>query len=373
MARKIKVALLSKACVTGVYRSKLDEIVNHSDVDLTVIVPPEWRDERGILPFEATDTTGYDILVEPIAFNGSYHFHFYPRLRRRLFEIDPDVLHIDEEPYNLATGHAIWAARGHRCKTLFFSWQNINKHYPWPFSAMEASVMQHVDAAIFGSRSASKVFKDKGYRGISKVIPQFGVDTEVYRMRTDAKQIGSGFNIGFVGRLVYEKGVDILIRVLTRMPLDVRLNVYGSGPELAALRDLTESLQIQDRVLMAPWMSSDKIPALLHTFDVLVLPSRSTSGWKEQFGRVLIEAMASGVPVIGSSCGEIPHVIGDTGFVFQENDLFALEEALMLLYSDISLRSELAQKGRKRVLTHFTQASVASRTVDLYRSLVDTS
>ncbi|MEE3228643.1 MAG: glycosyl transferase family 1, partial [Chloroflexota bacterium] len=95
MARKIKVALLSKACVTGVYRSKLDEIINHSDVNLTVIVPPEWRDERGILPFEGTDTTGYDILVEPIAFNGSYHFHFYPRLRQRLSEINPDVLHID--------------------------------------------------------------------------------------------------------------------------------------------------------------------------------------------------------------------------------------------------------------------------------------
>ena len=373
MAKKTKVVLLSKACVTRIYRSKLDEIVKHSDVDLTVIVPPEWKDERGQLPFEATETKGYDILVEPIAFNGSYHCHFYPRLRRRLYEIDPDVLHIDEEPYNFATGHTMWAARGHRCKTLFFSWQNINKHYPWPFSAIESSVMRQVDAAIFGSISASKVFEDKGYRGISEVIPQFGVDTEVYRMQTNVQQIGSSLNIGFVGRLVYEKGVDLLIHAMTRMPKDVRLNVYGSGPELSALLDLTESLQIQDRVLIAPWMASDKIPSLLHTFDVLVLPSRTTARWKEQFGRVLIEAMSSGVPVIGSSCGEIPYVIGDAGFVFDENDSFALAEALMRLYSDISLRSQFAQKGRKRVLTHFTQASVASRTVDLYKSLVHNS
>ncbi|MBH28136.1 MAG: glycosyl transferase family 1 [Chloroflexi bacterium] len=373
MTKKIKVALLSKACVTRVYRSKLDEIVKQSDVDLTVIVPPEWRDERGTLPFEVTENAGYDIRVEPIAFNGSYHCHFYPGLRRRLYEIDPDVLHIDEEPYNFATGHAMWVARGHRCKTLFFSWQNINKHYPWPFSAIESSVMRKVDAAIFGSISSLKVFEDKGYRGISEVIPQFGVDTEVYRMPTNAEHNGSSLNIGYIGRLVYEKGVDLLIHVMTRMPKDVRLNVYGSGPELSALRELIDSLQIQDRVLIAPWMESDKIPSLLHTFDVLVLPSRTTASWKEQFGRVLIEAMASGVPVIGSSCGEIPHVIGDAGFVFEENDSFALAEALMRLYSDISLRSQLAQKGRKRVLTHFTQASVASRTAKLYKSLAHNS
>jgi len=373
MAKEIRVAMLSKACVTGGYRGKLDEIVSNPDIHLTVIVPPKWRDERGVLPFEYTETPGYHILVEPIAFNGSYHFHFYPRLRQRLFEINPDVLHIDEEPYNLATWHAMWAARRHGCKTLFFSWQNMNKQYPWPFSAIESRVMRQVDAAIFGSRSALQVFEDKGYMGPSEVIPQFGVDTEKFRMRTNSEQIGSCFNIGFVGRLVYEKGVDILIRVIARMPNDVRLNVYGSGPELSTLRDLTKSLKVEDRVLIAPWLPSSKIPSLLHTFDVLVLPSRTTSHWKEQFGRVLIEAMSSGIPVIGSSCGEIPNVIGDAGFVFEQNDLFALEEVLMRLYSDISLRSKLAHKGRQRVLAHFTQASVAAKTVDLYRSLVDDS
>ncbi len=373
MAKEIRVVLLSKACVTGVYRSKLDEIVNHPDVHLTVIVPPQWRDERGVLPFEHTEPSGYHILIEPIIFNGSYHFHFYPQLRQRLLDINPDILHIDEEPYNFATWHALWAARRQGCKTLFFSWQNMKKKYPWPFSAIESSVMRQVNAAIFGSRNALQVFKDKGYIGPSEVIPQFGVDTEVFKMRTNSKQFGSSFNIGFIGRLVHEKGVDMLIRVLARMPNNVCLNVYGSGPELSALRDLTTNLKVEDRVSIAPWLPSSKIPSLLHTFDVLVLPSRTTSHWKEQFGRVLIEAMSSGVPVIGSNCGEIPNVIGDAGLVFEQNDLLALEETLFRLYSDISLRSKLAEKGRHRVLADFTQANIASKTVSFYRSLVNNS
>jgi glycosyltransferase involved in cell wall biosynthesis len=104
----------------------------------------------------------------------------------------------------------------------------------------------------------------------------------------------------------------------------------------------------------------------MREFDCLVLPSRSRPNWKEQFGRVLIEAMACGVPVVGSTCGEVPHVIGDAGLVFPENDAAALAAHLRALCGSAELRADLARRGRARVLAKYTQQQVAEATVAYY-------
>jgi glycosyltransferase involved in cell wall biosynthesis len=118
---------------------------------------------------------------------------------------------------------------------------------------------------------------------------------------------------------------------------------------------------------------SGDVPAYLNQLDVLVLPSRTQSNWKEQFGRVLVEAMACGVPVVGSTCGEIPNVVGDAGLVFPEGDTDALRGRLNQLMTTPELRCRLGQAGRERVLAHFTQAEIARRTVELYRALLETT
>jgi glycosyltransferase involved in cell wall biosynthesis len=104
--------------------------------------------------------------------------------------------------------------------------------------------------------------------------------------------------------------------------------------------------------------------------DCLVLPSRTTKKWKEQFGRVLIEAMACEVPVIGSDSGEIPNVIGESGLIFKEGDVDDLASKLKLLITNMDLRVELAGKGRQRVLKHFTQEKVAKETYKIYQKMM---
>ncbi len=361
--------MLSKACVVGAYQGKLEQIASHNDIDLTVIVPPRWRDERGALPLERAHTRGYRLLVEPILFNGSYHFYFYPRLRRRLTALHPDILHIDEEPYNLATWHALRLAQRQGARTLFFSWQNIKRRYPWPFSAMESHVLRRADAAIFGSAGAREVWRAKGYRGRDAVIPQFGIDPNLFPMRAEDTRTEMGFSVGFVGRLVREKGVDVLLNALAELPEAVHLTVIGAGPERAALGQLAARLGISERVVFGPWLPSTEIPGRLRRLDALVLPSRTTPHWKEQFGRVLLEAMASGAPVVGADCGEISNVIGSAGLLFPEGDSAALAAALRQLIEDGDLRQRVAQNGRARVLAHFTQAQVAAETVSVYRRL----
>ncbi|MDW8103335.1 MAG: glycosyltransferase family 4 protein, partial [Anaerolineae bacterium] len=213
-----------------------------------------------------------------------------------------------------------------------------------------------------------RVWRAKGYRGPLAIIPQFGVDPQLF-VPSPRPHVREEFVVGFAGRLVQEKGVDLLLEALRGLP-DARLEILGSGPLRAALEEHAAAMGLTGRVAFLGTLPSTQIVEFYHRLDVLVLPSRSRPNWTEQFGRVLVEAMACSVPVVGSTCGEIPHVIGDAGLLFPEGDAEALREALRQLQADPALRLELGRRGRERVLARYTHARVAAQTVEMYRRIL---
>jgi glycosyltransferase involved in cell wall biosynthesis len=362
--------MISKACIVGIYQRKLTAMVETApDLDLTVVVPPFWRDECGVTPLERACTEGYQLEPQPLWLNGSFHLHVYPRLRAVIKRVKPDLVHIDEEPYNLATYHANVLSRRAGAKTLWFSWQNLARRYPPPFSWMERYNLVNSDYALVGSQTAAQVWRSKGYAGPLSVIPQFGVDGQVFHP-PDQRSSGGECHIAYVGRLVPEKGCELLLQALTQTAGNWRATILGSGPQASVLQQTAQALGLSDRVAFRPWLPSAEMPDFYRTVDVLALPSRSQSNWTEQFGRVLVEAMASGVAVIGSGVGEIPHVIGDAGWVFPEGDAPALADALTKLVAAPDLRRDLGRRGRARVLATFTQEQVAAATIAVYRELL---
>jgi glycosyltransferase involved in cell wall biosynthesis len=380
----MKVLIVSKACVVGAYQKKLEEIAGHDGIELTAVVPPEWRDERGTLVLERAHTSGYQLRVEPIAFNGHFHVHYYPTLGRVIRQVRPDIVHIEEEPYNLATFQATRAARRHGARTVVFAWQNLQRRYPPPFRWIETYVLGHTDVLLAGNAEGVDVWRAKGYQGRVEVIPQFGVDPGIYSrierpsrpskpsvlLRRSARRPSQNeMVIGFIGRLVPEKGIDILLEAVAQLQGPWELRILGSGPERDRLEKMAQWLGLLPRVSFDLPIPSSQMPYYYSGLDVLVLPSRTRSNWKEQFGRVLIEAMACRVVVLGARCGAIPEVIGDAGLTFAEGDAADLRTQLQKLLGDAALRLELAEKGRQRVLDQFTQSQIAARTVEIYRSL----
>ena len=381
----MRVVILSKALVVGAYHSKLSQLATHPDLELIAVVPPSWRDERGELRLEPTPVEGYQFIVMPIRFNGNFHLHYYPQFDRLLKQLQPDLVHIDEEPYNLATFLAQRSAQAVNARTVFFSWQNLNRTYPPPFRWFERYVLRHAAAGIVGNRDSKDVWRAKGYRGPLTIIPQVGVEPDIFKPAAERNRgstsetsllpngrtpVSHALVIGYAGRFVEEKGVDLLLQALAGLTGEWRADLVGSGPEQPRLIELVQQLQIADRVRFLPWLPSAQTVDYYHTIDVLVLPSRSRPNWKEQFGRVLVDAMACGVPVIGSTCGEIPNVIGDAGLIFPEGDAAALRAQLQRLHDDAALRRDLAQRGRQRVLDHFTQAQIAQKTYEVYQGVM---
>jgi glycosyltransferase involved in cell wall biosynthesis len=367
----MRILMVSKACLVGSYQTKLEAIAAHEDVELTVIVPPVWQDPAGDVPLERSHTEGYQLLVDPLRFNGHYHWHYYPRLPRRLDELRPDILHMDEEPYNLATWLGVRKARAAGIKSLFFSWQNIRRDYPWPFSRFERRVLESVDYALVGNLDSAAIWPTKGYEGPIKVIPQFGIDPDAFQPPTE-RDAGRAFVIGSAGRrLVREKGLDLLLEAVADLPGIWRLQIAGEGPERPALEQLAADLGIGDRVHFDGVIPSDQMPVYLRDLDALVMPSRTLPNWKEQFGRTLVEAMACGVVVIGSDSGEIPHVIAGAGLIFPEDDALALRNHLRALMTGETPSEPLRRAGRERVLANYTQSQIADQTVAVYRQMLN--
>jgi glycosyltransferase involved in cell wall biosynthesis len=362
--------MISKACIVGSYQKKLEELARLPQMELIVVVPPYWRDERGRLSLERRHTAGYELIVAPMALNGHFHLHFYPGLGKQMRRIQPDLVHIDEEPYNLATAHALWLARRVGSKSLFFSWQNIHRRYPLPFRLMERYVLDGVDYAIVGNQESAQVWRSKGYQGQLAVIPQFGVDPEIFAPVT--RSASQRFVAGYVGRLVEEKGVDLFLEALAGLEGRWQALILGSGPAREDLLAQARQLGLVGRVSFDEWIASPRMPAFYKGLDVLVIPSRTRPNWKEQFGRVLVEAMACGVPVIGSDSGEIPQVIGDAGLVFPEERPDVLQRHLEQLMREPDLRADLARRGRQRVVERYTQAQIAADTYQVYQDVLGT-
>ncbi len=368
----IRVLMVSKACLVGTYQTKLEALAREAGIELAVVVPPSWNDPAGRIELEMGFNEGYELWIDPIWFNGRYHFYLFPSLKRRLKEFRPDIVHIDEEPYNLASFLAMRQARQAGARALFFSWQNIYREYPFPFRQMEARVLAQADYALMGNQAAVEVFHQKGYSGPHAVIPQFGVSPDLFAPPLE-RETGDGINIGFAGRLIHGKGLDLLLQAAARLVdlPDWRLVLAGNGPERHRLEALVGELDLTGRVRLIGGIQSREMPTFLGTLDILVLPSRTLPTWKEQFGRVLIEAMACEVAVIGSNSGEIPHVIGDAGLIFPEENISALADQLRALIVNEERRRTLAAAGRRRVLDHFTQARIAAQTAAVYRQMME--
>ena len=369
----MKVLMISHAGVIDENRRRLYAMLKlYPDLDMALLVPAFWREKDLKRNYEAGNARDRLNLIKGEVYNnGNINMHWYRRgLREALDDFDPDILHIDEEPYSLAAFQAARVASGRDIKIIAFSFQNIYKRYPWPFRSMERYVLERADYAITGNADAISILRRKGCACPARVVPP-GVDTSIYREQREREVSRSGRMIGYMGRFIPGKGLYILLKAMTEIDSDIRLRLIGNGSEEKGLRQAARELGIEDRVSFQDLLPHHQVPGQMVQLDAFVLPSLTMPNWKEQFGRVLVEAMAGGVVPIGCSSGEIPNVIGSAGLIFQEGNHHDLAARIRELFSDNALRTKLADRGRRRAEEIFSWESVAAATYAVYSELLE--
>ena len=362
--------------VVGLNRRLADEMARQGSDrwSVTAAAPSSYAGDLGRITLEPAKDEACRVVGLPVHLDRSPHLMFYGGLRALMSE-QWDVVHCWEEPY-VVSGWQIARRAPREAALVFSSFQNLAKTYPPPFSWMESQVLRRADGWIaFGRTVGDAQAGRDGYAALPvRTIPP-GVDTVAFAPQADARarvRASRGWDdsvpvIGFAGRFVPEKGLAVLMQALARLSVPWRALLVGGGPELPSLQAF--SAAHPGRVSIAAGVTHDEMPAYLNAMDVLCAPSQTTARWREQFGRMLIEAMACGVPVLASRSGEIPHVLGDAGILLPEDDAAGWATALTRVMADAGLRRDLADRGLRRARTEFAWTAVARRHLDFFEEL----
>jgi len=374
-----RILFAGQSYIVAESRKKLAYLAEHFDLDVSLIVPATWEHEsfgRYVFQPARWDTR---VTIYPIAIrNNGRPFAFTYALRplvRAFRKIRPDIVQADQEPGSLALFELGILARRTHAKLVAFTWENLFYHQPGVRHYLEQIELRWLDHLIVGNAASSQVFRDKHYHGPITILPNVGVDPDHFAPRASDKlkaRLGlrGRFVVGFVGRLVPEKGCWDLLPAFAQLPADCDLLFLGDGSLREELDMRAEKLGISDRVVFHPTVPHSDVAEYLNCLDCLVLPSRTIpNGWREQFGLVLAQAMACGIPVVGSDSGAIPEVIGDAGLIFPEGDVRTLSDCLLRLKQDSPLRAQLSALGRDRVLAKYTHQRIAEQTYAIYQKL----
>ena len=386
----MKILVASHTYIVDLNCEKLRSLTHvRPDIEVTAVVPKVWN--PGGVQSKKIETQPKQegrFRIAPISNfsqNNQSLLSFGAGIISLLREFKPDIIHMEQGAKSLGYAQLITLNRMLRlkAKNVFFTWWNLPYDVKFPLSALENYNLAHTHGLIVGNQDGADILKDHGYDGPTCVMPQLGVDESLFCPQTQpelAAQHGvdaDDFVIGFVGRFVEEKGLLTLFNALEMVTGRWKLLLLGRGPLKEALQKRADELNLSDRIIWIESVPHADVPRYINLMDTLVLPSETTYafktlsavGWKEQFGHVLIEAMACRVPVIGSDSGEIPHVIKTDGLIFPEGDAAALAEKITLLIEQPSKQKALAAQGYHRAMKEYTNQALAEKQIDFYESL----
>jgi glycosyltransferase involved in cell wall biosynthesis len=371
----------SHPAVLGVNRGVYRALARGLAVELAIVAPKRWNADLSVDLHFREEPEDRDLRLHPLPVIGrrlphnNSLFFYRSQLGRRFRDWRPDVVVAEDEPWSLATLQTFTAFP--QSQRAFYTAQNLVMTYPFPFTAIERFVLDRTDVALIRSAECGDVLRPKGYVRPMHFSPH-SYDPQSFRPfspgeRAQARE-SLGLNpsttlIGYAGRLTAEKGIEDLLKAWALVRPDAKssanLLFIGNGPGSAAVDIVSSS----DRTVShLPAVPHDMIHQAIGALDALVLPSRTTPGWKEQWGRVLVEAAACGVPLIGSDSGEIPRVIEylAAGMTVPERDPAARAAAIECFLGSRDTRQEYGAAGAVRAAALFSHDAVAAGLADVF-------
>lgn len=367
--RKRRLLVISHPCVIAENQSVYAALSGRG-WSITIVVPSRWRHAyvAGSVRPQVLQGLEGSVVPKPVVLAGRQQRHFYLALPHHVLgRVRPDFVFIEEEPFAVATLQ--WTRTIARAGIPFGlqAAETLDRELPFPVRFMRQSALRRARLVAARSPRAAELAREQGARGEVAIVPHSVPDWP-----SPVRPHNDRFTVGFAGRLVPEKGILDLLDAARLLASPVRLLLVGDGPLAAHARAAsTPDVEVE----VATGIGHSAMAAAYARMDVLVLPSRTTRTWTEQFGRVLVEALYCGTPVVGSDSGEIPWVIRSTagGRLYPEGDAAALAAELGTLMTDEAERRRIAERGRTAAVAAFSTSAIAERFDGLLRATLDCS
>tara|TARA_Y100000588_G_scaffold385433_1_gene478804 strand:+ start:303 stop:1418 length:1116 start_codon:yes stop_codon:yes gene_type:complete len=368
----MRILIISHAYAIPIWLEKINEISKDPSLEISVLTPKVfWDSGRKSVTYPERKES-YNLLTGNVMFSNRVTGHFYIQgLKKAIREVNPDIIHLEEEPWSnvAAQIHIIKKIYILKFKLIVFSWENLDLNLRKIYNITENITLRNADLLIAGGKTSKERLIRRGANPDSvRILPQFGLDPELFRLPLENER-NKTFTIAYIGRIMHLKGVDLAIKAFQNLNGEWKAIFVGSGNMKQEILELTKELSLKEKIEFIDWVDHYDIPSYMRKAHVLVVPSRTTSSWAEQFSHPLIEAMSSGTVPIGSDSGEIPHVIGKEGLIVEEDNYISLQNAIQKLMDNPQLLSELSQAGRKKVLTQYSWKCIAEKTIQFYREI----
>jgi len=370
----MRIAIISHAYVEPAYSPVLESMGAYPGLELALITPDRYRGRFQASPCQfETAVVGLRTYALPIVFGQRQGAFIYrpAALSRALAEFGPDLILHEQEVYAAGAGQIAAVAARESIPLVMFVWENVHRSLSWPRRRLAHYVLERCTGLIAGSAGAVQVHCDWGFRGPTTVIPQMGVP-QLNPAPVFGRRNGGCFRVSFAGRLVPAKGIDCLLQAVAEVRskgIELRCDIVGNGAEFQKLASLRSRLGLDDAVEFTGPLSIEGVRNILTRSDALVLPSRRTKNWEEQFGLILIEAMAEATVTVGSRTGAIPEVVASDDLLFDEDNHHQLAAILERLAAN---EVELAGHQHRlwlRAGRLYTNESLAARRIDFLKKV----
>lgn len=286
-------------------------------------------------------------------------------IKKTLSEFRPALVQIEEEPGTQAADATAGACRKLGIPYVAFAWESLPRRRGLLESRRWRATVSGAAGLVGGNRLATALLKEASESAPAESIPQSGVAPVEAPVREAPH---AGVAIGFVGRLVPERGAEMLIRACGQLFGSWTLSLAGAGPEQEHLEEIVQRLGLASRIRWMGGLPRAELEPLWAALDVLVVPSQDTPTWVDRHSPVLLDAMIRGVAPIVTPVGALPETVGDAGVVVE--DVEALHLALQELVAEPGKCRVLGDRARQRILDRYVDAGVARRTLDFWLDLL---
>ncbi len=364
----MRAVLVSPTYIDPATRGKLRALTSLG-VTLSVAVPARWSPSARGPIHQASwgNDGGIRIVPIPVSADRGEAVAWKRRdLHRLLADFRPELLQVEAEAWTPVAATATLMAEKLGVPSVLFGWESVPRSVTFLEGWRRQRTLNRVRGLIGGNKLAAGLLARLRPGVPVTVIPQLGLTPPLETHRPDHVELV----LGFVGRLVPEKGLDSLFRACVKLLGRWRLIVVGSGPAQEPLEQLAERLGIASRITWRGPVPAEELRLLWPELDCLVVPSRTTPQWVETFHPALVEAMGHGVTVVGSDAGAIPELIDTAGLVVREDDVPALTAALQHLADAPRDRARLGRDARQRVMSEFVDDAVARHTLEFWQRIV---
>ncbi len=374
---KKKVLLIDHTAGIEKYQKKCVELSKFKDIDLTLLAPKVWYENFQKIVLKKSDKKNYKVLSAKCLFKGYENRGFYYDfgLIRALNKVKPDVICMLEEPFSFFAFQIVFFRNifSKKSKIIFYSSDNHSwkHHYPYRPKLLYKFIFNYVskntDFAMVVNKETKEILRSKGFNKPIEIF-SWGIDLDIFKEISKDEKIKNkkklGLDrkivIGYIGRILKIKGIETLVKIIEKNKEDLfHLLLIGEGPDKEYFQKLAEEMNIQNNCSFLGYIEPTELYNYYGVMDMLILPSFEE--FKERFGRVLIEAMACNIPIIGSNTGGIPEVIKDAGFLFEQKNLEDLDKKIHELLHNEKLKENIIFRGKKLVEKKYTWNAFAKK------------